>query len=130
MKFPVLLNFKWTLYFKKGRLLFLRPSPLLISNGEKRRLWERDWFEIQKSYSYSNLKLSNIYGILWQCSIFHKSLVTLPWFCTWGLHQDLDSCLRSIQVSCLHQYIPEAQFSNLLYLKLKNSQNITRIPIG
>ena len=45
-------------------ILFLKPSPLLISNWGKRRLWECDWFEIRKShsilYSYSNLKLSSI----------------------------------------------------------------------
>ena len=45
-------------------ILFLKPSPLLISNRDKQHLWERDWFEIRNSYSYtisysySNLKLT------------------------------------------------------------------------
>ena len=33
------------------------PPPLLSSNKEMRWLWERDWFEMRKSYSFSNLKL-------------------------------------------------------------------------
>ena len=37
-------------------ILLLRPSPLLISDKEKRRLWERNWYEIRNSCSYSGLK--------------------------------------------------------------------------
>ena len=33
------------------RILLLEPPPPLISNREKRRLWERNWFEIRKPYS-------------------------------------------------------------------------------
>ena len=34
-----------------------RPSRQLISGREKRQLWESNWFEIRKSYSYSILYL-------------------------------------------------------------------------
>ena len=38
----------------------------------------------------------------------------LPLICTMDLHQDLCRCLHNILADCLHQYTPEAQFSNLL----------------